>query len=52
MTRHKNGDVFFEINDTAPALNDRALNPRRLRVYWDHSLSRRDDNLALEREAG
>jgi tetratricopeptide (TPR) repeat protein len=50
MTRHKNGDVFFEINDVAPALNDRALNPRRLRVYWDHSLSRRDDNLALERE--
>ncbi len=49
-TRHKNGDVFFEINDVAPALNDRALNPRRVRVYWDHSLSRRDDNLALERE--
>lgn len=49
-TRHKNGDVFFEISDMAPALNDRALNPRRVRVYWDHSLSRRDDNLALEQE--
>ena len=50
LSRHRSGDVFFEINDDAPALNDRAMRPRRLRVYWDHSLSRRDDNLLLERE--
>jgi len=50
LTRHSNGDVFFEIDDAAPATTDRAMHPRRLRVYWDHSLSRRDDDLARERE--
>src|SRR6185503_19014550 len=50
LTRHSNGDVFFEIDDAAPSTNDRAMRPRRLRVYWDHSLSRRDDDLARERE--
>lgn len=50
LTRHSSGDVFFEINDVAPAANDPATRPRRLRVYWDHSLSRRDDDLVLERE--
>ena len=50
LSRHRNGEVFFEINDSAPAPNDRAMKPQRVRVYWDHSLSRRDDDLVRERK--
>jgi len=48
LTRHTNGELFFEIDDTAPPSNDRAARPRRVRVYWDHSASRADDDLAAE----
>lgn len=49
LTRHANGEVFFDIDDTAPPANDRAARPRRVRVYWDHSASRADNDLAAER---
>jgi hypothetical protein len=50
VTRHGNGELFFDIDDTAPPSNDRAARPRRVRVYWDHSASRADDGLAAERD--
>lgn len=49
LTRHGNGELFFDIDDTAPPSNDRASRPRRVRVYWDHSASRLDDDLDAER---
>ena len=48
LSRHHNGEIFFEIEDTAPPSNDRAARPRRVRVYWDHSASRADDDLEAE----
>jgi len=45
---HKSGEVFFEINDTAQKTGAPMRRPNRVRVYWDHSLSRRDDDLAAE----
>ena len=48
VTRHSNGELFFDIDDTAPPASDRAARPRRVRVYWDHSASRADDDLASE----
>jgi hypothetical protein len=48
FSRHSNGEFFFDIEDTAPAANDRAARPRRVRVYWDHSASRADDELEAE----
>ena len=50
LARHANGEIFFDLDDTAPPSNDRASRPRRIRVYWDHSASRADDNLAAERD--
>lgn len=49
LSRHGNGELFFDIDDAAPPSNDRAARPRRVRVYWDHSDSRADDNLEAER---
>lgn len=49
LARHANGELFFDIDDTVPLSNDRAARPRRVRVYWDHSAMREDDNLAAER---
>lgn len=48
--RHHSGESFVEIADTAPSTALRAPDTRRIRVYWDRSLSRRDD--ALDREIG
>ena len=50
FSRHSNGELFFDIEDTAPAANDRAARPRRVRVYWDHSAPRADDDLAAEKD--
>ena len=49
LARHANGEVFFDLDDTPPPSNDRAARPRRVRVYWDHSASRADDDLAAEK---
>ncbi len=50
LTQHGNGELFFDIDDTAPPSSDRAARPRRVRVYWDHSASRADDDLEAERD--
>ncbi len=49
LSRHANGELFFDIDDSAPPSNDRTARPRRVRVYWDHSASRADDDLDAER---
>src|SRR5215213_3948698 len=48
VTRHRNGELFFDIEDFIPPAIDRAARPRRVRVYWDDSLSRADDDLEAE----
>src|SRR5262245_26324490 len=48
VTRHSSGELFFEIEDWASSANDRAAQPRRVRVYWDVSASRADDDLTAE----
>ena len=50
VSRHENGELFFEMDDAAPAATDRAARPRRVRVYWDHAASRSDDDLNAERD--
>jgi hypothetical protein len=50
FSRHSNGELFFDIEDTAPVANDRAARPRRVRIYWDHSAPRADDDLEAEKE--
>ena len=49
ISRHGNGELFFDIDDAGPPSTDRAARPRRVRVYWDHSASRADDDLEAER---
>lgn len=49
-TRHHSGETFVDISDRAPSTALGVLDTRRIRVYWDRSLSRRDD--ALDREIG
>lgn len=47
VSRHRNGRAFFQIVDAGPVAAPPAKGGR-LRVYWDRSLSRRDDLLARE----
>ncbi|WGM40084.1 VIT domain-containing protein [Caulobacter sp. NIBR1757] len=47
VTHHSSGDDLFDIVDTAPAPKA-SEPPRSVRVYWDRSLSRRDDDLTRE----
>jgi hypothetical protein len=49
VARHGNGELFFDIEDTAPPTADRAMRPRRVRVYWDHSIARVGDDLEAEK---
>ena len=45
VSRHPNGERFFQIVDSAPARSPREAPPvRRVAVLWDRSLSRADDN--------
>ena len=45
ISRHPNGERFFQIVDSAPAPSPREAPPvRRVAVLWDRSLSRADDN--------
>lgn len=48
VSEHPNGRRFFQIMGTGHGL-PRDLSNARLRIYWDRSLSRRDDQLAQER---
>ena len=47
VTRHANGQSFFQILDGAAATGA-AVTGKRVRIYWDRSLSRRDDLLEDE----
>lgn len=49
LSRHGNGDAMFDIVDSLPPIRgmDR---PRTVRVLWDRSLSRKDDDLTRERD--
>jgi hypothetical protein len=48
VTRHPGGKRFVDLRDVvAGELADSAI-PRTVRVYWDRSLSRRDDRIAAE----
>lgn len=46
LTRDRSGDRFFEIDAPAPTVEAAVV--RRVRIYWDTSLSRRRDDLAGE----
>jgi vault protein inter-alpha-trypsin-like protein len=48
-SRHGNGERRVHIVDSAAQGSRQAATGRRLRVYWDHSLSRRDQQLTEER---
>ena len=48
-TRHRNGERLVHIGDAATSTAVRGATGRRLRIYWDRSLSRRDQQLAAER---
>jgi hypothetical protein len=47
VSRHMRGDMFFEINDALPA-SARMQDRSHVRIYWDSSRSRRDQDLAGE----
>jgi hypothetical protein len=49
VTRHATGQTFFQIVDAAPTKTAATTTGRRLRIYWDRSLSRRSHRLADER---
>ena len=48
VARHPSGDTFFEIDDAAPAAGAAPVDAERVRIYWDRSLSRHDDDLTGE----
>ncbi|HEV2865872.1 MAG TPA: VIT domain-containing protein, partial [Allosphingosinicella sp.] len=49
VSRHSNGESFFQIADEGPARTRAdAPRPRSVTILWDRSLSRRDDNLDEE----
>lgn len=48
VSRHRNGKAFFQIADTGAPKAPPPARGGRLRVYWDRSLSRRDDLIAQE----
>jgi hypothetical protein len=50
VSRHRTGKLFFQISDAAVAKPVGLSKTERLRIYWDRSLSRRDDLLVKEME--
>jgi Vault protein inter-alpha-trypsin domain len=48
ISRHANGRDYFQIGDIAKKRKDATSGVGRVRIYWDSSLSRRDDLLAEE----
>lgn len=49
LSRHSAGDTVFDIQDSLPPLRG-ADRPRTVRILWDRSLSRKDDDLTRERD--
>jgi tetratricopeptide (TPR) repeat protein len=49
-TGHVSGDSFFQLADAAPPVSEARINPERIRIYWDRSRSRLDDNISEEAE--
>jgi tetratricopeptide (TPR) repeat protein len=47
-TAHPNGRRFFQLNDSIPVESSPRASPERVRLYWDRSLSRKDDALDAE----
>jgi hypothetical protein len=48
VSRHSNGERFFEISDGALGSDGPAAAPRSVTLLWDRSLSRADDDLDAE----
>lgn len=48
VSQHDNGRAFFQISASEVRRDAKAAQIGRLRIYWDSSLSRRDDLLAAE----
>jgi len=48
VSRHENGLDYFQIADTAVRRTAGVRTPERVRIYWDASLSRRDQPVADE----
>jgi hypothetical protein len=48
VSRHRTDKLFFQISDMAAQKPAARVAAGRLRIYWDRSLSRRDDLLAQE----
>lgn len=48
VSTHDNGRSFFQIAGSEPNRKAQGAAPERMRVYWDSSLSRRDDLLEEE----
>ena len=50
VVQHDNGEMFFIISDSVKSAPVGSARCGRLRIYWDRSLSHRDDQLELETE--
>lgn len=50
LAQHPSGPIYFQVAASPPPDHARAVTPRRLRVYWDTSRSRRDADLDAELE--
>jgi hypothetical protein len=48
-TAHHGGATFMQIHDGAAPHHPKRVRGQRLRVYWDHSFSRRDQALGREK---
>lgn len=48
ITKHQSGRRFFQLNDVAPVDSSPRAPSQRIRLYWDRSLSRKDDDLDAE----
>ncbi len=48
ISKHDNGEQFVQLSGNLPAASDRVDSSERIRLIWDKSRSRRDDNLDLE----
>lgn len=48
LSRHASGDAFVQVADLAERAAGDKPQPDRVRIYWDRSLSRRDDRLEDE----
>ncbi|MEQ1726516.1 MAG: VIT domain-containing protein, partial [Sphingopyxis sp.] len=49
VSRHANGQAFFDIEDAAPAASEGASASAPIHIFWDRSYSRADDDLAAEK---